>query len=110
MDQITGEIRTVSITTKKDTKEEQQKVQLLSDSSQFGGEYEESITLYLPAIPSLEKLKRKILRIPITIYAKAGAVHRSYWDSSPVGIEIKNDKGEFVPLSNRPASLQTKSG
>ena len=40
MDQITGELRTVSITEARDGKQDkQQKIQILSDSSQFGGEW-----------------------------------------------------------------------
>lgn len=109
MDQVSGELRTVTVTTQRDSQEEQQKVQILSDSSQFGGEYEESITLYLPASPALGKLKKQHLRIPVTIYAKAGVVHRNYWKESPVGIEVRNDKGDFMPLSNRPESLKPAS-
>jgi len=106
MDQISGELRTISLTEAKEGKQPQKKVQVLSDSSQFGGEYEETITLYLPGDIPLEKYKKQFLRIPVTTYAKAGVVHRSYWKDAPVGIEVKNEKGEFVPLSNRPESLK----
>ena len=99
MDQVTGELRTVTVTEARDGKQDrQQKIQILSDSSQFGGEYEESVSLYVPENPDLSKMKKKVLRIPVTIYAKAGVVHRNYWVDAPVGIEIKNEKGEFVAL------------
>lgn len=106
MDLITGELRTVSISPKSETRDEQQKVQILSNTSQFDAEHEESITLYLPASPDLGKLKGRVLRIPVTMYAKASQVHRQFWKGAPVGIEILNEKGEFVLLSNRPESLK----
>lgn len=116
MDLVIGELRTVSEAKRTDPKtgveSVQQKIQVLSDSSQFGGEFEESITLYVPAVPSLEKLKKRILRIPVTTYAKAGVVHRNFWKDAPVAIEIQDEKGDFVPLSNRLENIKpaTKTG
>lgn len=109
MDFVTGELRTIVISAASENREEQQKIQILSSTSQFGGEHEETITLYVPIAPSLDKLRKKMLRIPVTIYAKGNVVHRNFWSDCPNGIEVMNDKGEWVAIPKRPDFSKTST-